>query len=374
MPKYVGILIGNKETLFSSGIIQNTYYIYKCLDYNNIPCRFLCYDTKPEPLEYVNIPLYTLSEDPSIFDPAHYSVVISVRHHIGKTFYDLLKANKVSVVSFICGNSYMTDIEEFVRDSKIPGMTTFMGKGNMCDEVWTIPSYEYMIDYLELTRGKPTFSVPHLWSPEIIQAHLRLKNVDEKGLFFDITKHTKKKIEILIVEPNMYLFKTGWLPICASEKVHIQNPELIENVFCFNYPDNSHAYNMADNLSLGSKLRKFKRIPMPELLDHFNKLDTFPIFVSHQVNNSLNYTYYEILYYGFPLVHNSPDLEGCGYYYPDHNLAKCAEQIMYAYTHHTKQLNVQKDLAKKFLSKIDPALPNAGNKWTQMIRSITPNL
>ena len=374
MPKYVGILIGNKETLFSSGIIQNTYYIYKCLEYNNIPCRFLCYDTNPEPLEYVNIPLYTLSEDPSVFDPTHYSVVISVRHHIGKLFYDLLKANQVAVISFICGNSYMTDIEEFVRDSKIPGMTTFMGKGNMCDEVWTIPSYEYMIDYLELMRGKPTFSVPHLWSPEIIQEHLRSKNVDEKGLFFDITKHTKKKIEIIIVEPNMYLFKTGWLPICASEKVHVQNPELIEHVFCFNYPDNSHAYNMADNLSLGPKLRKFKRIPMPELLAHFNKQDTYPIFVSHQVNNSLNYTYYEILYYGFPLIHNSPDLEGCGYYYHEHNLTKCAEQIMYAYSHHTKQLNVQKDLAKKFLSKIDPVLPHAGNKWTQMIRSITHNL
>jgi len=269
------------------------------------------------------------------------------------------------VISFICGNLFMMDNEDFVRGSKVPGTTTFVGKINKCDEVWTIPSYEYMVDYMELMRGKPVFVVPHLWSPEIIQAYLKEKKLDENELFFRMKPF--KKAEIIIVEPNLFLFKTAWLPICAAEKVHIENPDLIENVFCFNFPDTDRAHNMADNLSLGPKLRKFKRIPMPELLSHFNKLDTMPIFVSHQVHNSLNYTYYEILHYGFPLVHNSKDLEGCGYYYDGDNLKQCASKILYAYTHHAKELNVQKDLAYNFLQTIDPLKER---KWPEMIRSV----
>ena len=45
--------------------------------------------------------------------------------------------------------------------------------------------------------------------------------------------------------------------------------------------------------------------------------DQLDLVLSHQHDNALNYMYFEVLHAGFPLVHNSPYLSDCGYYYDD---------------------------------------------------------
>jgi len=95
-----------------------------------------------------------------------------------------------------------------------------------------------------------------------------------------------------------------------------------------------------------------------------------PIFVSYQINNSLNYLYYECLYFGFPLVHNSPDLEGCGYYYPENDLAKCAEMILYAQKHHHKNLSEYVAKGRKYLERVDPLNSSVANTWKQLLDSV----
>ncbi len=238
-------------------------------------------------------------------------------------------------------------------------------------ELWVIPSYHHALEYIELMRGKPAYIIPHLWSPEICNAFAIEKfKKTESDLFYNLAKHTGKKIEIVIMEPNMALFKTSWLPIVAGEKLNVDHPELLDQVFAFNYPDSNHAWGMADNLTLGTKLRRFKRLSMPEILTFFNSRDTIPIFVSHQVLNSLNYLYYEVLYYGFPLVHNSPDLDGCGYFYPENNIKGCVSAILDAYKHHNKNLITYKEKGRKYLERVDPLHPSVGKIWEQMVDSV----
>ena len=41
------------------------------------------------------------------------------------------------------------------------------------------------------------------------------------------------------------------------------------------------------------------------------------IVVSHQWENPLNYSYLDVLYLNFPLVHNADMIKDMGYYYPD---------------------------------------------------------
>ena len=55
--------------------------------------------------------------------------------------------------------------------------------------------------------------------------------------------------------------------------------------------------------------------------------------VTHQTLNELTNLYFETLYLGLPLIHNSPMLEDYGYYYNDFDLEKgYTTGILYYFT------------------------------------------
>jgi len=369
--KKIGLLIHTGAQMFSNGIIQNAYFMYVCFQHLGYTCQFLTQDDATGFLEYKHIPIQRLSTNPLYFDPTEFHTIITVTRGMNKDMHAYLKSHGISVIAFICGNNLMHDQEDFVRGTSQPGVTTFIGKGSVVDELWVIPSYKHSLEYLEVMRGKPAYIVPHLWSHEICDAYTRTNYKTEPAkLMYDFAKHTGKKIEIIILEPNMALFKNALIPVTASEKLHLTHPDLIEYVFVFNWPDNGNATMIGDNLTLGSKLRRFKRLSIPEILLFFNAHDTIPIFVSHQTLNSLNYLYYELMYYGYPLVHNSPDLDGCGYYYPDNSISGCVRAIMDAYTNHGKQSITYREKALAYLERVDPLNARVGHQWDQMLASV----
>jgi len=370
--KFVGILIHDKAPIFSNGIIQNAYFIYKCFEKIGMKCQFLCHEATPQQFELHNLSVQQISLNPVVFDPTIYHTIITVTRSINAELYTMLKKNKIAVIGFVCGNNYMMDQENFVRGSPMPGVSSFIGKGSKVDELWVIPSYEHSLEYLEIIRGKPAFIVPHLWSPEIIQHSMKnIFKADDSPLFYNILHHTNKsKIEIAILEPNIHFFKTAWLPLIVSEKLNSDEPDLIEQVLLFNNPEHECSKNMVNNLAVGTKVKLFKRKSIIEIMLHLNRKGTFPVIISHQVLNSLNYLYYELLYYGFPLVHNSPDLDGCGYYYPDNDIRECAKQVKYALYNHNKNIDTYREKAKKYLERVDPLHPSVGKIWNQMINDI----
>lgn len=365
--KKVGLVIHNNAPTFSNGIIQNAYFLYQLIQKLGMKCELLCHDENPNTLDYKKIPLKQITTNELVFDPSEYHTIITVTRSLEKDIYMVLKKHKVAVVAFVCGNNFMHDMENFVR-GPLGNINTFIGKWACVDEVWTIPSYGHSLDYLEMIRGKPAYTIPHLWSPNILRdTALSRFNKNENALDYSLERHSGKKIEIIILEPNMALFKNAWMPVVACEKLERTHPEVLNQVFVFNFPTYPSSYSMVDALDVSKKLRKFQRLSMPEIMTFFNEQDIMPIFLSYQMMNSLNYLYYELLYYGYPLVHNSSDLEGCGYFYPDADLTKCMEAIMKAYKQHNKNLDTYKDQARKYLYKIDPENPDVGKVWEQMM-------
>jgi len=366
--KKVGIVVHDKASLFSNGIIQNAYFLHQCLESAGYTCQLLCPEDNPSPFEHRGLSVKQITLDPLVFTPSDYHTIITVTRRISSELYELLKRTKVGVVALVCGNNYVYDQEEFLKGMK-DGTTTYMGQSRNIDEQWLIPSYHHALEYVEMIRKKPAFLVPHLWSPEIIRHYspVAIKQ-PESSLFYDIAKRKTKKINVIILEPNANMFKTAWMPIVASEKVYMDFPDLLEFVYVFNFPSHDHAYRMTDSFSLGPKLRKFQRKSVAEIMYFFNnQSDCTPVFVSHQYLNSLNYLYYELLYYGFPLVHNSPDLDGCGYFFPENDIKKCVDQIVYAYTHHDKNVETYRERAAAYLKRVDPLDTGVQKTFDQMI-------
>jgi hypothetical protein len=370
--KKIGIVIHSGSHLFSSGIIQNAYFNYQCFEHLGLNPEFLCHDKDPLPFGYKDLKMKQIVYgDKSKFDPSDYFLVMTVTRSMDKTTYQMFKDAGVSVCAFICGNCIMFDQEDFCRGSR--GQATFIDSNSKSDELWIIPSFWSSHEYLETIRRIPAKVIPHLWSPEIIREFTpKIYKQPESKLFYDKSKHIGKKINILILESNMALLKNAWVPMVACEKLHQQYPDLIEHVYVFNYPKEDLAWQMGDSLTLDrdKKLRRFCRLSFPEILLHFNSLDAMPVFLSYQVHNTLNYLYYETLHYNYPLVHNSPDLDKCGYFYPEFNIGKCVEKILEVSVSFHDDLDKHAIKNKKYLKRVDPLDPDVGKIWNQRINEL----
>ncbi len=76
--------------------------------------------------------------------------------------------------------------------------------------------------------------------------------------------------------------------------------------------------------------------------------------VSHQIENELNYLYFEALYLGLPLIHNSNLLSSYGYYYPKNDTQMAANQLKNAFLNHEDQLSAYKGDAQQLFEKHSP--------------------
>jgi hypothetical protein len=367
MSKKIGIVIHSGAALFSNGITQNAYFLYMCLEHCGYTCKLLCNESNPVPFQHDSLPLQQIvCDNISLFDPTEFKLIITVTRSISREQYEMFHSNHIRVIGLVCGNHYMQDQEYFIHGSS---SHTFSGKATTVDELWTIPCYKHSHTYLETIRKVPVFAVPHLWHPCILeQRTVRLSKVPAERLNYDLSAHTGDKLNIIIMEPNLALFKNAWTPIVACEYLHLKYPELINNVYIFNFPD--HALSMAKTLSLGSKLQLFRRKEMDEILIYFNSQPHIPIFLSHQTLNELNYLYYELLYFGYPLVHNSRMLETCGYYYDENNIERCADSILQAWKHHSKHTYTYKTTANRFLEQVNPLDSDVCRLWNEKIKSV----
>jgi hypothetical protein len=359
--KKVGLLINDGSHIFSNGIVQNAYFIYDCLTRAGYTCEFLCYEPTPAPFHYKSLPLKVFSPDPAIFRPEDYCMVITVTRSVSAEMYKLLKQHKVAIIAFTCGNTYVHHQEEFVHE-RSDGVSIFIT--NKVDAIWLIPSYAHSLEYLQLVRKSPVYIVPHLWSPEILISFAETQYKKTlKDLTYTIENHCGKKIDLIIMEPNVATFKTAWLPILIAEKFNILYPDLLNKVYVFNFPKHGQAHGMVKEFGVFPKLQRFARLSIPEILPFFNSKDTMPIFLSHQTLNNLNYTYYELMYFGYPLVHNSDAIPEHGYYYPDNDILKGVDAVYSAYKYHNCRVETARDAGRAYLRNIDPATPSVQTIW-----------
>jgi hypothetical protein len=76
--------------------------------------------------------------------------------------------------------------------------------------------------------------------------------------------------------------------------------------------------------------------------------------VSHQWQNDQNYSYLDVLYGDYPLIHNSPWLKDAGYYYPDFETRLGSAQLLRAAAEHDRQLDDYRARSQRVFESVDP--------------------
>jgi hypothetical protein len=94
--------------------------------------------------------------------------------------------------------------------------------------------------------------------------------------------------------------------------------------------------------------------------------------ISHHWENAQNYVYYEALYGGYPLIHNSTLLGGCGYRYTDFDCEDGALALRQAFAAHDASLADYRGAAHAFLATLDPESERNVELYTAAIGDLYP--
>lgn len=350
----IGICV-RQQNYYSNGAGQNCIFLRHTFEALGYDVDFLVHydETKPKHVAD-NIPYaYTPMNSVNYSD---YKAIIFGSFSPNIQDAKTIKAAGPHLIQFnMCNPFDAFHNEHFIQPSKPSGIPLIeMGFKDIADEVWLIhfqnlTSQEYL---KTLNQNKiPVRLAIHTWSP------LFLYN---KGIVPMYTKPTNTTtFNIVIMEPNISYCKSGWVPLVISERLYERYPNQLNKVYLFGNPGmNTTGNEMIKRLSIhkNKKMRLLSRMPINEILAFFKSENTHGnnnvVFLAHQINIELNYSYFDALYTGFPFVHNSKLLrdEQQGYYYD--TVDQGVEAILSTVSKH----DITKALASAnvFLDKRDP--------------------
>jgi hypothetical protein len=243
------------------------------------------------------------------------------------------------------GNDYVIDIERAMHDKPAAAVVS----DKKYDAIWTLEEYRRSCkDYFALTTRAPVRFLPHLWTPYFFDMGIRQL---PKGVTWGY-QPGRKRWRVCVFEPNVCMVKTSIIPMLAVEEAYRANPAFLEQLRVMNtlhVKDHTTFLHFARTLDIVNHgVATFEsRYPIYDYMAHHGDC-----IVSHQWENAQNYVYYEALYGGYPLVHNSPLIRDYGYYYPDFDSQAGGRAILDAFSRHDRELDAYRKKGQELLREV----------------------
>ena len=254
------------------------------------------------------------------------------------------------VVSYVAGNSFVMNLEALASnlEDRAEILPPFA-----FDAVWITPQHWHTNrSYAKFTKSPNTHRVGHIWDPVILR-----HGVSRIAHNFFYKRRLKNGCSVGIFEPNVNVLKTFHLPVLVCESLFRRRPEAIAHVYTANtllLKQNEHFSEFFACLDLlkDNHITSEARFPVYELLGQY--VDTV---VVHHWENGLNYLYYDVLYGGYPLIHNSEFLKDVGYYFDPFDAASGAAALERAYEGHDDNLLSYQEQTHALLWTVSPDNP-----------------
>lgn len=215
------------------------------------------------------------------------------------------------LVSYMAGNAMVMNKE---------ALSSGLPHGEVMSEIpfdaaWITPQHwATNRAYCALTRSAVVEQVPHIWEPVFLESAARAA---QNNPFF---RQAPAAWRIGVMEPNVNVLKTFHLPLMVAEHAFRLGAP-IERVLLFNTQRLVGTAHFDDittttDLARAGRLTAEPRLPTAHVLGrHIDAV------VAHHWQNDLNYLYWDVLWTGHPLIHNSPAAAEVGYHYADWNPA-----------------------------------------------------
>jgi hypothetical protein len=356
------------QSLWENGIFQNCYFLLMLL--KKMPSVDRCLIVNGGPgnpkqaksfLEHAPAPVITMAEATDELD-----VIIELSAQLNPDWARAFKEKGGKVIGMHVANDFVIDTERMAFD-RPQGM---LFSGVPYDAIWTLPAFEKTcFHYYKYGFGAPVTVMPHLWSPVLIDRHAKADKIDF------VYKPGRKNWRLAVLEPNICTVKSCHLPLVLCVVAHRHDPKMIDRLLVFNamqLKDHATFVAFARSMDLVQQgIATFEaRFPL-----HVVMTTLADAIVSHHWENAQNYLYYEALNAGYPLIHNSGMLGGCGYRYDDFDPEAGALALLQAFAEHDANFDAYRADARAFIATLDPEGDANVRVFERAIqRVVNPNL
>lgn len=356
-----------QQSLWENGIFQNCFFLINLLKCSPaIEAAYLVNGGEGDPREagdFLSLaPAPVIDLDTAMRD---LDIVIELSAQLNPDWGRAFRSKGGRIVGMRVANDYAIDIERMMF-SKPHGM---LASGVPYDVIWTLPAFERTCkSYYEIVQRGHVKVMQHLWSPAILERTIRSVS-GQKPFGYEPGKSAWR---LAVLEPNLCMVKTSFIPMLVADVAHRQDPAMIRHLMVFNtsnFTSNHEFVSYCHNLSLVKHgLATFEgRYPVYQIMtEHADAI------VSHHWENGQNYVYYEALYGGYPLIHNSDLIGACGYRYHDFDCHDGALALRRAFAQHDLRLDDYRREAKTLLSKLDPESPENVAAYTAALVELNP--
>ncbi len=221
------------------------------------------------------------------------------------------------------------------------------------DEIWMTPQHEHTYKgWCETIYRCPVRIVSQIWDPCFLG--LQTQQIQDDFGY----KLGQEKWKIGILDPNITVMKTSHVPIMVAEHGYRLKPERIAAIYVTNaiqFANNNHFAGFINLMSAAKAgiMTVEGRFVTWEFLTNFCNA-----IVTHHWENGLNYLYYEVLYGGYPLIHNSEFLKDYGYYYPSFEPELGGKALVDAMENHDKNYVEYRKKGEALAASLSPTAPH----------------
>ena len=183
---------------------------------------------------------------------------------------------------------------------------------------------------------------------------------------------TPEEEVFIIMEPNISFQKCSYVPLMILEKWYREKGSNWKGkVILVNGDRFLMVPHFMENVKPYLKLFQDNRVEITGRRDIVSTLQEWPTatFILHNYNNEFNYMTLELLWCGFPVLHNSPSWMEFGYGYKGADLAGGAELVEAARTRHVERYATYRAHAELLAWKYSPYNPNIHAAWDRIIKN-----
>ncbi len=305
--------------IFSNGLYQNIYIIYNMLN----AMGFLPFLLQNGAADSVLNGCRVIDVQAFVKKPFPVYMYLEIGMSVDTYFRKFLKSLGARNVKIYLGNILNIDIETIQFYPAAFFSHHVVGE---MDEIWVSPHYEQHREYAgyinRIYNTANTKIVPYVWDPCFITRFGK-----EQHRWQPVAPNVQPTY--IIMEPNISFQKSGLIPLLALEAYKQKaganwNPRIIvingERLkACPHF-----AQNVLANLAIQPHCEFRRRATIVDLFREFPSAT----FICHQVNNEYNYMILELLYAGFPIIHNGERWSKYGYTYKENDIEgvhKCIE-------------------------------------------------
>ena len=346
--------------LWSNGLSQNILYLGLLL--RRLPevaeVGFIA-DAQPHALaDRFGFPAWNVADAADRCD-----IVIELgSRSFGQAQVDKLRKRGGKLVSYVAGNVMAFNFEAIAHGKANGEQLVAHG----FDAVWLLPQHWHMCrSYCAITSSPNVQQIPAIWDPVVLNQMAALLR---RNPFW--REPEDRRYALGCFDPNVNVLKTFHLPLLVTEEAYRLDKKRIERLFLFSalrFTKSRHVTEMITATDLGRDGKvslEGRHSPAYVLGEQIHGV------VTHQWENNLNYLYFEILYLGWPLVHNSPHLHGAGYRYADFDCQDGGRKLHEALEGHSATRIRQRDAVREALWSVCLDNPAVQDRYSELLAQV----